>query len=368
MRFSQLGVVAALAVADAFLLPPEISAADTDIINTLPFEDAVTIDGRVMEINCPGCPVVNDIADKMHPTQVDSVLKLDFRLVHDELDRLYLNNLQIYPMDPSSTNFMEPLTAPQMIKNDDNTWEYSSTPKLGYAISVERPVASQGQLDLISIHIEIIEVADVFLPSIPAVEIKLLETQSHKLMIGDASIGEPKVARPETGVQEECRTILCKWRAIVADRLSKLKGCGSKKPAVPAIQSIPAHEIHGHHGRPHAHGKHPEGPHRPFRHHRHRHGGITRFLKGIVMHVVIPVLIGVMVGITASLLGMVVGHIVIFVWRILFRRNTPRQQYTKVQQEESAVEDVTDETKGFMEHQGPPPVYEEVVIVESASE
>jgi hypothetical protein len=86
------------------------------------------------------------------------------------------------------------------------------------------------------------------------------------------------------------------------------------------------------------------------------------------MHVVIPVLIGVMVGITASLLGMVVGHIVIFVWRILFRRNTPRQQYTKVQQEESAVEDVTDETKGFMEHQGPPPVYEEIVIVESASE
>jgi hypothetical protein len=86
------------------------------------------------------------------------------------------------------------------------------------------------------------------------------------------------------------------------------------------------------------------------------------------MHVVIPVLIGVMVGITASLLSMIVGHIAIFVWRLLFRRNTPRQQYTKVQQEEAAVDDVVDETKAFMAHQGPPPMYEEAVIIEKVSE
>ena len=163
MRFSQLGVVAALAVADAFLLPPSISAADTDILKTLPFEDAVAVDGRVMEINCPGCPVVNDLGDKMHSTQVDSVLKLDFRLVHDEIDRLYLNNLQIYPMNPSAENFMEPLTAAQMIKTTDNTWEYSSTPKLGYAINVERSATTEDQLDLVSVHIEIIEVAGLYL-------------------------------------------------------------------------------------------------------------------------------------------------------------------------------------------------------------
>lgn len=370
MHFSSLGVVAALAVADAFLLPPEISAADTDIIKTLPFEDAVAIDGRVVQINCPGCPVINDIEDKMHSTQVDSALKLDFRLVHDEIDRLYLNNLQIYPMSPSAENFLNPLTAAQMIKNYDNAWEYSSTPKLGYAISVSRPATNQGQLDLVSIHVEILEVADVYLPSMPSVEIKLLETPSHKLMIGDALVMEAITipAKPKED-EPECTTILCRWRAIVADRLSKLKGCGSKASPAPAIQVVPAHDIHGHHGRPHHDGKHPDGPHRPFRHHhRHRHGGFARFLKGLVIHVVIPVLIGVMVGITASLLGMVVGHIAIFVWRILFRRNTPRQQYTKIQQEEGVAEDITDDTKGLMKHQGPPPVYEEVVIVEKASE
>jgi hypothetical protein len=224
MRFTQLGVVAALAVAaDAFLLPPEISAADTDIINTLPFEDAVAVDGRVVEISCPGCPVINAIEDKMYPTQVDSVLKLDFRLVHDEFDRLYLNNLQIYPMNPSAKNFLEPLTATQMVKNDDSTWEYSSTPKLGYAITVGRPmVSSKDQLELVSIHVEILEVADMYLPSMPTVDLQLLETPSHKLMIGDASINQSvKQAQPE---HDECTTILCKWRAIVADRLSKLKG------------------------------------------------------------------------------------------------------------------------------------------------
>jgi len=368
MRFS-LGVVAAFAVADAFLLPPEISAADTDIIKTLPFEDAVAIDGRIMEINCPGCPVLTDIEDKMHSTQVDSVLKLDFRLVHDGQDRLYLNNLQIYPINPGVENIFEPLTAPQMIKTDDNTWEYSSSPKLGYAISVAHPVSksNQDQLDLVSIHVEIIEVANKYLPSMPVVEIKLLETPSHKLMIGDAIIKEPQsqpLSKPATADAQDCTTMLCKWRAIVADRLSKLKGCGSK--ARPAIEVVPAHKTHGHHGRPGPHRSRPNGSHLPYRHH-HKHHGITRFLKGIVMHVIIPVLIGVMVGITASLLGMVVGHIAIFIWRMLFRRGQ-RQQYTKVQQEEIVVEDVTDETKGFMAHQGPPPVYEEVVVVEKASE
>lgn len=367
MLLSQLGVMAAFAVADAFLLPPAISTADSEIIKTLPFEDAVGIDGRVMEINCPGCPVLNDIEDKMHSTQIDSVLKLDFKLVHDDVDRLYLNDLQIYPMAP---NLLEPLTATQMIKNEDNTWEYSATPKLGYALTIERPITTsdKDQLDLISIHLEIIEVAEVYLPSIPVVEIKLLETPSHKLMIGDVVISEPlphtqasAKAKPTDDAQE-CTTLFCKWKAIFADRLAKLKGCGSS--AHPAVKVAPSHKTHGHHGRPH--GFRPSGPHRPYRHH-HRHGGITRFLKSVVMHIVIPVLIGVMVGITASLLGMVVGHTAVFIWRILFRRGA-RNQYINVQEADSGAEDVTDETKGFLEHQGPPPVYEEVVIVEKTSE
>jgi uncharacterized membrane protein YdjX (TVP38/TMEM64 family) len=82
-------------------------------------------------------------------------------------------------------------------------------------------------------------------------------------------------------------------------------------------------------------------------------------------------MIGVVVGVTTSLIGMVVGHLIVFFWRILFRRGQ-RGQYRKVQQEEAA--DEGDKTKSFVEHRGPPPTYEEApayeeaVISEKASE
>jgi len=369
MRFAQLRAAAALLSVSqtlAFLLPPEISAEDTDIIKTLPFEDAVAIDGRVMEINCPGCPVVTNIEGKMHSAQVDSILQLNFTVSHDAFDRLFLNGLQIYPLD-SHAAFMEPLTASQMVKASDNTWQYVSTPKLGYSLSVRHPLSSsnQDQLDLVAIHLEIVEVADKFLSGMPSIELKLLETPSGKLMIGDAQITAPKSpASKPTDDGQECTTTLCKWRAIVADKLSKLKGCGSKSRPEPAhfAEGWSPKANHGKH-----HGDHSEHrPHRPYRHH-HRHGGFARFLRGVVLHVFIPVLIGIMVGITASLIGMVVGHIAIFVWRLLFRRGQ-RARYTRVQQDDAVIEESNDETKSFLDHQGPPPVYPEPPVYTEADE
>ena len=367
MRFAQLRAAAALVgVSQAFLLPPEISAEDTDIIKTLPFEDAVAIDGRVMEINCPGCPVVTNIEGKMHSAQVDSILQLNFTVSHDAFDRLFLNGLQIYPLD-SHAAFMEPLTASQMIKASDNTWQYASTPKLGYSLSVRHPATSsnQDQLDVVAIHLEIVEVADKFLSGMPSIELKLLETPSGKLMIGDAQITAPKSpASKPTDDGQECTTILCKWRAIVADKISKLKGCGSKSRPEPARVVSFHGKHHGDHSE-HSHPR-PHGPHRPYRHH-HRHGGFARFLRGVVLHVFIPVLIGIMVGITASLIGMVVGHIAIFVWRLLFRRGQ-QARYTRVQQDDAVIEESNDETKSFLDHQGPPPVYPEPPVYTEADE
>lgn len=348
MRFIQAGAAAALlGLSSAFLLPPTISEADKDIITTLPFEDAVDIGTRVMEISCPACPAIPEIEGKMHLQQPPSILKLNFTISHENTDQLLLNGVQIYPINPLSESFMTPLTAPLMAKTKDNTWEQTSTPTLGYSLSVRHPVAysKQDQLDLVAIHLEIKVVGDKFVSGLPSVEMKLLETPSAQLMIGDASITQPKseLENP-TDDGQECTTILCKWRAIVADRLSKLKGCGSM--ARPAHKVFPGHKKphHGHHGR-------------PFRHH-HRHGGFARFLKGIVLHVFIPVLIGIMVGITASLVGMVAGHIVIFVWRTVFRRGQ-KQQYAKVKPQESKEEE---EVQSFLGHQGPPPEYEEATV------
>jgi hypothetical protein len=363
MLFRQLGALAALVrLASAFLLPPAISEADTDIIKTLPFEDAIAMDGRVMEVSCPGCPVVTDIEGKMHVTETDSVLKLNFSISHDGVDQLLLNGLPIYPINPSAASFMEPLTASQMVKAEDNTWQYASTPVLGYSISVRRPVSSeQDHLDLVSVHLEIVEVADKFLSGIPTVDLKLLQTPSGQLMIGDAEIVAP--SSPSSAPAQECTTILCKWRAIIADRLAQMKGwkgCGGEsRPATTATEAEPKPH-HGHDGgRPHHH------PH----HYKHgKHGGLARVLKGIAIHIFIPVLIGILCGITASLVGMFVGHIAIFTWRFFFRGSEHHARYHKCPHGKAAIKDVDEESKGFLEHQDPPPEYVEAPVDEKTAE
>ncbi|KAH6718482.1 hypothetical protein DL95DRAFT_389950 [Leptodontidium sp. 2 PMI_412] len=368
---AQLGAVAALAgLSQAFLVPPEISTADTDIIKTLPFESAVGINGRVMEINCPGCPVLTNFEGQTHSVQAESILQLNFSLSHENgADQLLLNGLQIYPIDPTSQSFMEPLTASQMIKTADDTWQYASNPKLGYSLAIKRPATSpQDQMDLVSIHLEIVEVADKFITGLPTIDLQLLETTSGKLMIGNSGITAPASLSNPTDDDRECTTLLCKWRAIVADRLAALKkGCGSKRPT-PEVRPVfvprPHHNKHPHNKHP-AHGRpRPHGTHRPWRHH-HRQGGLARLLRSIVLHVLVPVLIGVMVGITASLVGMVVGHIVVFAWRMLFRRG--QNKYAQVKQEE-ADEETEDESKGFLENQGPPPQYEDALDVKKEIE
>ena len=219
MRFAQLGAAAALlAATQAFLLPPTITKADADIVNTLPFEDAVNIKNRVMEVACPGCPVViPDIQGTMHMAQVESVLRLNFSLSFNDNDQLLLNSAQIYPIDPLSSTFMEPLTADQLVKSPTGTWEYAASPKLGYSLAITHPATSSNneQLDLVAIKIEILEVADKFVDGIPIVVLKVLETPSGKLMIGDAEIMPAPARNPSSSPADngkECTTVICKWK------------------------------------------------------------------------------------------------------------------------------------------------------------
>ncbi|KAG0645113.1 hypothetical protein D0Z07_9253 [Hyphodiscus hymeniophilus] len=360
MRFSQLGAtLAAVAQAQAFLLPPTITEADSDIINILPFEDAVSIKDQAVEIPCPGCPVaITDLEGKMHSAQVENILRLNFSLSLNEQDRLLMNDIQIYPIDAESPTSLGLLTADQLVKSPGGVWQYAASPKLGYSLMVSHPsdTSNNEQLDLILVKLEVLEVADKFVDRIPAVVIKLLETPSGKLMIGDTEIiAVPSRVSAPIDSGKECTTILCKWRAIIAGKLSKIKGCAGKNR-------------HGGHGkqsqglRPHGHGRpRPHGPHRPHRHY-HRSGGFARFLRSIALHVFVPIMIGVVVGVTTSLVGMVVGHLIVFLWRAVFRRGQ-RGQHHRVQ--EVVVED--GEEKAFLEPQCPPPTYEEAPAYEVAT-
>lgn len=351
MLYKQLGAAAALAgFGHAFLLPPPTSnAANADIINDLPFELNMAADGRVLEVACPGCLVeVTDLQGGVHRSDAESVLKLNLSIAHNGPDQLLLNGLPIYPIDPRSQTFMTPLTADQMVKNADNTWSYVATPALGYSLSVKHPMqsADEEELDLVAIHIEIMEVANKFLNGIPSVELKLIQTPSGGLVLGDAKITAPQtqVSEPADNAQE-CTNLICKWRAIIAGKLSKLKGCSKNK----GHGRVKGGRPHGHQqGRPH---RRPHGTH-----FRHRHS-LGRFIRNVAVHILVPVMIGIAVGITASLVGMLVGNVVIFVWRLFFRRE--RAQYVAVSKEEIVVVEGEDETSAFLEHQGPPPTYSE---------
>jgi hypothetical protein len=363
MLFDKFITVAGLAaVGQALLLPPTITTMDNDIISTLPFEVATEVDGRVLDLDCRGCRVA--VPSHMGTTswvEAENRLRLNFSIAHEDSEKLLLNGVQVYP---TSDLMIGTLTAPQIIKSThDHDDVVKSNPRLGYEFSI-RPVVSdqQDQIELIAIYLQIIEVGAFFVDGLESVELKLLKTPSGKLMIGDLGTAPTTNPTPTPGDSErECTTMICKWRVIIASKLShlkSLKGCGGKtRPS----GNLPASARPKHHGRPR-----PHGLHRPYRHHKKNHG-LGHFMRSIVLHIFFPVVIGIFTGVTASLIGMIVGHLAIFLWRAFFRRGG-KGAYAKVEQKDIVVEDGGDETKGFLDHQGPPPVYEETVVDEKAAE
>jgi predicted small lipoprotein YifL len=356
MYFTKAGAVTALAgLGQAFLLPPTIHSADSEIVNTLPFEDAIAGEGMSLRLPCPGCPVVfKDTLGRDIATDIKNQLGLNFEVVHtpeDEEDKLVVNGLQLWPVGISASS-IEPLTAPQFIYTDESTWDYAAEPQLGYSIFSQAPILSPDQeLYLVKIQLEVIEVGNTFIKGIPAVEISLLRTPSGKLMLGDVMQMEApaKELTPSDGDQE-CATALCKWRAILAEKLSSLKGCGRKPLKAPPRPNASVDGPKDHDSRPH---RRPHGPHH--RHHRNRQIFFTT-LRNITVHILLPIAVGVAVGIAASLVGMLVGNLIVLIWRVLFRRN---QVQSDAVHQVIIVEESDDETKSFLvkEPQGPPPSY-----------
>ena len=89
------------------------------------------------------------------------------------------------------------------------------------------------------------------------------------------------------------------------------------------------------------------------------------------MHVLIPISIGVIAGIVTSFIGMLVGQFIVLLWRTFYRRGQIRYASVEVNDEDDNSDndcDYSDETKTFIQHQGPPPVYEDVIIVEQKTE
>jgi hypothetical protein len=336
-------VVGLAAFGQAILLPPSVSSADTDIINTLPFDVKIVGDSRTLNLECSKCPVVTLQPDTgvVWVDGIESKLELDFAIVQGEFDILQLNGVQIYP--PRDLPF-EPLGAFQLT-SDPRDGHYL---RLGYELDVTPVVKSeQDQLDLIEFRLQIIEIGDKFVDGLESVVLHLVKTPTGKLMIGDL------YTAPTTNPGgKDCNTLFCKLRKVLTDKLSHVKpskvGCGSKSGPKPT-------------SKPHTGSEH--GAHR-----HHKHHGLRRILhmfKKVALHVIIPVFIGIAAGFMASLIGMFVGQSAVFLWRTFYRRGQ-KGAYSRVQQEETDIVG-KDQEKSLLVNQDAPPVYEEIVRDEKST-
>jgi len=289
MRFLALAA-AGLAVAQAFVLVPEIAQADSDIVNALPYNDPFTAAHQSLKLSCPGCPMLphgrNGKAGKKHHKDIPNHLELSFAIDHNSNngDRLLLNDFELYPnADP----WHGALTAPQVadVAEKHHHPNHKTGPhdvQLGYSLAV-RPVAKEDsaqQLQLIDVELQVIEIGNFFVDGIPTVKVGLLKTPTGDLVIARVEAQE----QPEVPEKvEDCETLVCRWKAMVHEQLDSLKKfkqhCGGRKKGQQGNAAEP-----------------PAGDYRVV----YRHRTWSRLFRNITTYVLLPVLIGIVAGVSIS--------------------------------------------------------------------
>lgn len=366
-------LVGLAAVGHAILLPPHISNADGDIIEALPYEAAAVTGTQVLELKCTACPFAAKDGDgkTVWLNDVENVLVLNFSVATDGHDALYLNGQEAYP------NSGLPFTARQVPRGQIEYADGTATGddvRLGYAMRVQ-PLAHAGedQLTLITVHLQIAQIGDVYVEDLEAVEVQLIKTPSGELLIGSLEARPTSYPSPgASGGHKECSSMVCRWRAMVAHQISQLKGFkGSRgcsgKPGRLGRPDRPGHGRHPHaHNGPDGRPGHDRRPHRPHRHHRQHSivGTMSHVLHGVVLYILCPMVAGIAAGLVTSALGLLVGKLLVFVW-VTFYRGARRGTYSPLDQDNGAIED--EEEAKSIERQGPPPVYEDIVVLDEKS-
>ncbi|KAF9871510.1 hypothetical protein CkaCkLH20_10921 [Colletotrichum karsti] len=355
----------AFTAAQAFVVVPEISDADNDIVNSLPFEQTTSETGilnKLVKLDCPGCPLTMKHHDGRYHTMtnIENHLELTFSVESDSngLDHLLVNNFELYP---KAASWYSALRAPQIPAFTEAATKHPrktdpNTPQLGYSLGV-RPVAKDNdqQLELLEIDLQIIEVGNSFVSDVPNVSVKLIKSPAGKLMIANVETTETSVPSPKEddskNPADSCTTLYCKWRAAILKNM-RGKHCGGRKHG---MHGQGRHGKHGHHGH-HANKGH-------FRQHHHTWGQLA---KNITSHILLPVLIGIVAGVSVSIIGMMVGTFVVCLWRVFVRRQPPfarrhcRRRARRASHREAAA---AEEKDGLMtaETQEAPPAYKDDV-------
>jgi len=369
MHFTKVGSLLALAgLSQAFLIPSTMSLPATKAVDAIPFEAQAASKSAEFMLDCPGCPVVLSTTKKV--SAAVSKLKINVAVQKNEgsEDSLYINNLPVLAA-ADSFSVVERMHADQLIQGPDNKWVVASHPELGYALRVtpfhDRKHKGMTAYD---IHWRITEVANEVVRWTTVLAVKVIKNEEGRLMIANTHVSGPHSPPKHDYVAvisaPECNSFMCRWKVTLFEKVGSFKkGCGRK--GGPPNHPRPNGIFKGPHGRPR-----PAGfEHGRFRtHHRHgRHSTVARVINDIFNYIIIPMVIGAALGIIASIIGAVVGHLIVLVWRVLFRRGQ-RGQCSRQREETDVVKDGEVEKIGLMDDQEAPPVYEDAVVVEKVEQ
>jgi hypothetical protein len=358
MRVLQLAAVAAslASFGHAFLLPPTITSHHAKA-KAIPMPQ-ILAEKQVIEIPCFGCPVLG--MTKAASAETKNFLRFNLSIAHNaDADAFLLNQHQVYPYDPLAPSFLlGHLSAEQFVSSPAGTWAYAGTPELQYKLNVHTAgeASALQELGLVSIRLEVSAIDGSPIIGYPAIAVKLLETPSGGLMIGDIQLSPTRSTHATPG--SECKSMLCSLKAYLGAKLSKLGGCaGMRRPhhGQEGVKSADHDDFH-HHRPGHDRRPHHSFPFRPHRHH-HKHNGFTRALRFAVWSVLIPALVGCVVG--AAIVTLL--YVAVNIYGFFFCRRATRTLEDGVSDDEG-----DDETKSFIHHQDAPPVYEEAPIYQES--
>lgn len=395
MLLRPLLAAAGLSVAtNAILLPPGISSHDADVVEALPFESAA-LATQSLSLDCPGCPPVfkNHHGKPKHHKQHSSHLELDFSIDRsDGTDRLMLNGFELYPNSDPFTNL---LIAPQVADKrkhhkDHNNHEkhvkgeeahegdnsrvlpshhkfrpgHQGKPKvveqpLGFSLQIH-PVqkTADDNLDLVQLDLQIIEVGSVFVEGLPNIRVNMIKSPQDDLMIAKIEQTPSENVSSPKGDEAECTTTLCRLKAIIADKINKMK-------------------MHGCAGMMGGKAGHHQGHAQPTSHHDEHYGMFNRpngwslFFRKVTSHIILPVLVGIVAGVTVAVISMLVGTVLVGMFRKFVRGQSffPQHRcrlhlsgrhHTKAARKDAVVDE---EKSGLMENQEiDPPTYDQTEV------
>jgi hypothetical protein len=289
-----LAVAALAAGTGAFLVPPEISESDINIVKALPVATTLVPDAQKVMLPCPGCSIqVNGPSGPAIRT--DSSLELLFRIVHGrDHDMFFVNELQLFPLDERPDLSLYARVLPNDPALFAGLGHKLVTPRLGYGIkSHQVAMDKESQLGLSELDLQIIEVGTTFIDGIPNVHIKLVTDSNGRISIADLQVTESLPSQPSEGQDDKCGA-LCGWITFVKDMARKKFG----KPCHGKMGHRVGASEHNRQGRPHHkhHHKH-HGGGRVWAHHR----SWRNLLKNIASHILLPVAVGIVAGVTVSL-------------------------------------------------------------------